>query len=84
MDIQERTSVSCSGAISQHVELYGFNTVWESLIWFQQEISQTRAMQKWGDYHNARGHPKRGKYILKLGTTKMGFNFNQADMWFNP
>ena len=47
-DIQERTSVSCSGVNCQHVKLYGFNTVWESLIWFQPEIPQTRAMRKLG------------------------------------
>ena len=39
MDIQERTSVSCTGVNCQHVKLYGFNTVWESLIWFHQGIS---------------------------------------------
>ena len=21
---------------------------------------------------------------IKIGTNEMGFNFNQADMWFNP
>ena len=48
MDIQERTSVSCSGVNCQHVKLYDFNTVWESLIWFQRGISQIRAMRKIG------------------------------------
>ena len=35
-------------------------------------------------YHNARGHPKYDKCIIKTGTTEMGFNFIEADMWFNP
>ena len=35
-------------------------------------------------YHNAGGHTKCDKYIIKLGTIEMGFNFNQANMWFNP
>ena len=48
MDIQERTSLSCSGVNCQHAKLYGFNTIWESLIWFQQGISETRVMRKIG------------------------------------
>ena len=35
-------------------------------------------------YHNARGYPKCDKFIIKLGTTEMGFDFNEADMLFNP
>ena len=42
----KKTSVSCNGVNCQHVKLYGFNTLWESLIWFQQGISQTRATRK--------------------------------------
>ena len=48
MGIQERTSVRCSGVNCQHIKIYNFNTVWESLIRFQQGISQTQAMLKIG------------------------------------
>ena len=42
-------SMQCSDVNCQLVKLYSFNTVWFSLIWFfQQEISQTRAMRKVG------------------------------------
>ena len=34
------------------------------------------------EYHNAGGHPKCDEFIIKTGTTEMGFHFNQADMWF--
>ena len=35
-------------------------------------------------YRNAGCHLKLDKYIIKMDTTEMGFNFNHADMWFNP
>ena len=70
MDIQERTFVSFSSVYCQHVKLYGFITIWESRRRFQQGISQTDHAKNWGGYHNARGHHKCGKFIIKIGTTK--------------
>ena len=84
MDIQERTSVSCNNINCHDVKSYGFNTVWESLIWFQQGISQPEPREKWGWYDNARGNHICVKFIIKISTTKLGFRFNQVDMWFNP
>ena len=46
-------------------------------------IISTRNLANSGGYCNARGHPKYGKFILKMGPTETGFNFNQADMWFS-
>ena len=36
------------------------------------------------EYHNAGGHPKCDTLIIEMGTTEMGFDFNQPGMWFNP
>ena len=44
---------------------------------------QSHAKNRIG-YHNAGGQPKCDKFIIKMGTTEIGFNFNQADIWFNP
>ena len=35
-------------------------------------------------YHNAEGHTKCDKFIITIGTTEMGFDFYQVDLWFNP
>ena len=35
-------------------------------------------------YDNAGGQPKCDKFITKLGTIEIGFNFDQANVWFNP
>ena len=51
---------------------------------FVKEFCKPEPCENWGGYHYARGHPKCGNSILKMGTTNMVFNFNQADMWFNP
>ena len=51
---------------------------------FNKEFRKLDPCKNWGGYHIARGHPKCGKFIIKMGATKMEFNFNQADMWFNP
>ena len=51
---------------------------------FNKEFRKPDPCENWGNYHNAKGHPKCGKFIIKMGTAKMGFSFNQADMWFNP
>ena len=85
MDIQERTSISGSGVNGQHVQLYGFNTIWENPQYdVNKEFRKLDPYKNWGGYHIARGHPKCGKLIIKMGATKMEFNFNHADMWFNP
>ena len=46
-------------------------------------FTNPRHAKIWDGHHNAGGHPKGGKFIIEMGTTKMGFNFNQADTWFN-
>ena len=35
-------------------------------------------------YHKARCHPKCDEFIIKMDTIEMGFDFHQADLWFNP
>ena len=34
-----------------------------------------------GGYHDATGHLKCVKYVIKMGTTKIRFNFDKADIW---
>ena len=34
--------------------------------------------------HNVGGHSKYDKFIIKMDTTEIGFNFHETDMWFNP
>ena len=84
IDIQGRTSVSCNGVNGQYVHLYGFNTVWEPMIWFQQGILQTRSMGKLGQLPYCRRPPQMWEIYYQMCTTKMGFNLDQADIWFNP
>ena len=68
-----------------------WNNAWSVTSWdfkirwrFNQEFCKPEPCENWGRYHDARGHAKCGKFIIKMGTTKMGFNFNPADVWFNP
>ena len=51
---------------------------------FNKEFCKPDPCENWGSYHNAEGHPKRGKFIIKICATKMGFNLDQADISFNP
>ena len=51
---------------------------------FNKEFCKPDPYENWGSYVNAEGHPKCGKFIIKICTTKMGFNLDQADIWFNP
>ena len=41
-------------------------------------------MQKIGEGNNARVHPKFDECIIQRVTTKMGFDFNHAEMCFYP
>ena len=43
-------------------------------------INSSHAKNRDG-YHNARDHSKHPKCIIKIGTTKMGFNFSSRGYW---
>ena len=47
------------------------------------DFTNSSQAKKWGEYQNAKGHRKYGKFFIETGTTKMGFDINQVDMWFN-
>ena len=51
---------------------------------FNKELCKPYPYEDWGSYHTAGGHPKCGKFIIKICTTKMEFNLDQAEIWFNP
>ena len=51
---------------------------------FNKEFCKPDLCENRGSYHNAGGHPKCGKFVIKMYTTKMGLNLDQADIWFNP
>ena len=50
---------------------------------FNKKIRKRETCKNRCGYYNAGGRPKCDKFIIRMGTTKTGFNFNQAGMWFN-
>ena len=68
------------GVICQHVKLYIYIYMYIYIYLFPNPSHA----KNWGGCQNARGLPKCEKLFIKMGTIKIGFDFNQAPMWLNP
>ena len=68
-------------SMSNYTVLTPYENQWYD---FNKEFRKPDPCENWGNYHDARSHPKCEEFIIKMGTTKMGSNFNQTDMWVNP
>ena len=84
MDIQGRASVSCNGVYGQYVHLYVFNTVWDDMIPTRNFAKPIHAKIKAATIIQEATPNVGNLFIIKMCTTKMGFNLDQADIWFNP